>query len=293
VGVLGATAWLALGHSLFGPDVDLLALLLGSTLSLIGARFFAALSSARPGSSFSRACRAAVHTLVSSLPAAVAVAGAILASGRFVVGEIVAEQGGAPWRWAGFRSPGLFVLLLVLVATALPQAAGAAADSKGDVNGGGRGAGPRGGIFLALSEAVHLWVTAALAVLLFLGGSRLPGVTSMAQEVSPWLAALGLAGSALQVGLLALSVAALRRGAGGFRPEHVAPLAVRHAIPVSVGALVMTALFAGVLDGADTPLAADISGTAFSFLSALVVVAMAFVLGRRSSPQVAGVNPWL
>ena len=40
----------------------------------------------------------------------------ILASGRFVISEMVADQGAPPWRWAAARNPGLTGLILVLLA---------------------------------------------------------------------------------------------------------------------------------------------------------------------------------
>ena len=77
---------------------------------------------AAKGWSLTSALAALGRTLACVLPAMGALAGSVIASGRFVVAEMVAEQGGAPWRWASTRNPGLFVLFFVLVASVIPEA---------------------------------------------------------------------------------------------------------------------------------------------------------------------------
>ncbi|HEX3594613.1 MAG TPA: hypothetical protein VHU80_05915, partial [Polyangiaceae bacterium] len=120
--VLAAFGWLALGHTLITPDADLLAITIGTAGALVVARAVDGAARTR------RAWGTALITntgraLVCVLPALAAVLGAVVASGRFVVAEMVSDQGGAPWRWAGMRNPGLFVLMLLLVATAVPDVA--------------------------------------------------------------------------------------------------------------------------------------------------------------------------
>jgi NADH:ubiquinone oxidoreductase subunit H len=290
--VVVAVAWVSLGHSLFGPDVDLLILPLGASLSLVVARFVFAIAGGSAGRSLSRAARAAFQSAVCATPGLVAVAGAILSSGRFVVSEMVAEQGGAPWRWAGFRSPGLFVLLLMLLAATLPEAARSPHHAGPPARGRPTpGLPPRS--FLALAESAHLWLSASLAVVLFLGGGRVPGVTSMVQEESRSLAALGLVILASKILAVVLGVGALRRLTGGLKVEQVAPLALSHGLPLSLLGLVVTALFAAALDGADTPVAADLAGTALALLFFVTPAGLALVLSRRREPATATVNPWL
>jgi NADH-quinone oxidoreductase subunit H len=296
VGVAGALLRLSFGHWLLAPDLDLVVLTLGGAGPLLVTRSIDGGRREDGGWSLTRALAAAGRTLACLAPGLAAVGGGVLASGRFVLGEMVADQGGAPWRWAGARNPGLFVLLVVLVATAVPEA-----DDSGAlpaVEGLGAGASIRPSasrVLVRLAEWSYLWMTCGLVALLFLGGWRVPGVSSMAQEGSRWLTGLGAALLLVKLWGTAFGVGVLRRAAGRLAVEHVALLAARWVLPVAIAAFALGAAWTALLDGARSNLAADLAGytaialatTLFGFLGLLAV------RSRTRLTASTSVNPWL
>src|SRR5581483_1824145 len=102
-----------------------------------------------------------------------------------VIAEMVGEQGGAPWRWAGMRNPGLLMLSFLLLASALPD--GAATGSEPPIEGLPEQASRRPSttrMVARVVEAAYLWTVCGLSVVLFFGGWRVPGIPSAAQEGS-------------------------------------------------------------------------------------------------------------
>jgi NADH:ubiquinone oxidoreductase subunit H len=292
--VLAGFGWLAFGRSLLAPDSDLFALFLCSAGALFVAR-------AADGAMHSRAgvvgaVRGGARALGASIPALLAVTGAVIASGRFVVAEIVSDQGGAPWRWAGMRNPGLFVLGVLLVASAVPEAdlqrsrppIEGLSDSRPAPRSAGR-------TLLRLVEWAYLWTVCGLSVVLFLGGWRVPGVTSTAQEASRVFLGLGVAVFLVKLWVLALAVGALRRAAGRVALEHVGSLLVRWALPGGLAAVVLGTAWTAALDGASSATLADLLGYVAVMLAVVFAAYLvaALLRGRPSTAVVASVNPWL
>jgi NADH-quinone oxidoreductase subunit H len=293
--VLAAFVWLSLGHSLIAPDSDLLAIALGTAGALIVAR--AAEGAARARASRARALvSSAGRALVLALPAVFAVLGAVVASGRFVVAEMVAEQGGAPWRWAGMRDPGLFVLSVLLVASAVPEAA--APNSAPAVEGVPEAPSRKATTartVVRFAESAYLWTACGLAVVMFLGGWRVPGVPSAAQEASRALTAVGAVLFLLKLWTIALLLGALRRRAGRISVDHVSSLALRVALPATVLALCVATGWTAAQDGLRSAIGSDFLGYVAVMLTAALgaYVVAAALRGRTSAATVASVNPWL
>ncbi len=285
---------LALGKSLFSPDLDLTALALGANVALLVTRFLDAGTHDGERWSLTAAFGGAGRTLVCVLPALGALGGAVIASGRFVLAEMMSGQGGTPWNWASMRNPGLFVLFVVLVATTVPET-----EAREGLHAEGLAAPavPRRSTtraLLRLAEWSNLWIVSGLAVALFLGGARVPGVSSMAQEASRSLPALGAALFIVKLWGLVLAVGALRFAAGRVAIEDVARLALVYALPLAVAGLVVATGWAAFLDGARSQFAADVFGrTSVALIAAFPVLLGVLSVRARGRTNPVTVNPWL
>jgi len=292
VGIVGAFTWLATGRSILSPEADLVALLLVGTVPLVAARFVAGGASLHRRFSMRRALVASARTLSLLVPMAIAVFGAVLASGRFVVAELVADQGGVPWRWAAARNPGLALLAFLLVASAVPETGDPSAFRSAEGMPRAPGSPPLRRQILRLVERSSLWVVAGLAVTLFAGGFRVPGLTAMVQEQSrPW-AALGVAVFLTKVAVLVVVVGGVRRVTARVWVEHVAPLWVRWMLPLSVLSLAVAAAWATLLDGLSSNAPGAIAAYTTLGLGVLAVSGFIGVLAQRR-PGSSSVNPWL
>ena len=296
VTVLAAFGWLATGRTLLGPDSDLLAMAIGTTLAVVVARALGGAACSR-----ARALRAflggAARALVAVLPALGAVLGAVVGSGRFVIAEMVADQGGAPWRWAAMRNPGLFVLWGLLIASAAPDPTASSGESC--IEGLEVPSARLGSTSRAISRIVeftYLWTVCGLSVALFLGGWRVPGVASAAQEGNRALCALGTGLFLVKLWAIALGLGAIRRRTGRLAMEHLAPLMLRLALPATFFGLVLAIAWTAELDGLRSTMGADFAGyVAVMLMAALFAyIASAARRGRRRNVmQTASVNPWL
>ena len=291
--VLAAFGWLALGHSLVTPDSDLLAIALGTAFALVVAR--AVDGVVRSRSAGKALVESTARALVCVLPAIAAVLGAVVASGRFVMAEMVADQGGAPWRWAGMRNPGLFVLMLLLAASAVPDV-------------GAHGTPPIEGLperpmrlpsttrtVVRVVESAYLWTVCGLTVVLFLGGWRVPGVAAVMEERSRALSGLGAGLFLVKLWTVAAGVGTIRRRAGRVAIEHVAPLALRLALPAALFGLILSTAWTAVQDGLRSAVGTDFIGYVAVMLTAALLsyIAAAALRGRRNVASAAAVNPWL
>lgn len=292
--VTAAFAWLSCGRSLVAPDSDLLAIAFGTAGALIVAR--AAEGAIRARARVRGLLLDAGRALVLALPAIGAMLGAVVASGRFVIAEMVAEQGGAPWRWAGMRDPGLLVLSVLLVGSAIPEIAGPNAPPAVE----GIPEPPpqqpsTARTIVRFAESAYLWTVCGLAVVMFLGGWRVPGISPPVQEASRVLTAVGAVLCVLKLWTIALLVGALRRWAGRMSVDHVAPLAARIALPVTAIAVGLATGWTAAQDGLRSAVGADYLGYVAVMLTAAfgAYVAASALRGRPSAATVASVNPWL
>jgi NADH:ubiquinone oxidoreductase subunit H len=273
----------------------LLAIALGTAGALIVARASEGAARSR-GSRVGALLRSGGRALMLALPAVGAVLGAVVASGRFVVAEMVAEQGGAPWRWAGMRDPGLLVLSVLLVASAVPEAA--AANSPPAVEGVPEARSHESSTartIVRATECAYLWTVCGLAVVMFLGGWRVPGIPSAVQEASFPLTVAGGFLFLLKLWTIALLVGALRRRAGRISVDHVSPLALRVALPATALAICLATGWTAAQDGLRSAVGADFLGYVAVMLTVALgaYVVAAALRGRPSAATVASVNPWL
>ena len=153
-------------------------------------------------------------TAAQHVPAAIAVASVIAATGALRVQEIERAQGGWPWQWFAFRSPaGLLALALLLGCLWIepspppaPASTGCSRSSKAEPSAVGRSSAATG--WLDAARHGHRTLVAGLATLLFLGGWLLPGVAAARQDASVALQVAGaawLVAKARAVGMLAAS----------------------------------------------------------------------------------------
>ncbi|HEY8089063.1 MAG TPA: NADH-quinone oxidoreductase subunit H [Polyangiaceae bacterium] len=206
--VCALLAALPFGQYLVAAQLDVGLLFVGAATALV----VVALVSAR---SPYRGLRAAAHVAWQHAPAAGAVVSVVLATGSLRIEEIQRSQGGWPWDWLAFRSPGALVALLLLLGSALVEP-----DAEESFTGvlarvddldAGRTV-PRSSWTQAACRA-HRLVVAGLASTLFLGGWVIPGLSPAVQDARPLLELAGgawlLAKTCAVVSLLAWARSAL------------------------------------------------------------------------------------
>jgi NADH-quinone oxidoreductase subunit H len=140
-----------------------------------------------------RGLKAAAHVALQHVPPALAVVTVVATTGSLRMQEIARTQGGWPWDWLAFRSPGALVALALLVACCRIEPDGhdtpaTAVAALVETSPSPRSRGP----WLEAACRAHRVLVAGLASALFLGGWLLPGLTATEQAASP---ALQLAGA--------------------------------------------------------------------------------------------------
>jgi NADH-quinone oxidoreductase subunit H len=285
---------LAAGRHLVSPEQDLLLLTLSPAVSLVVLR---AIDGGLRGHGFSvvSAMRACVACVACVAPALLSIGGAVLASGRFVIAEMVADQGGMPWRWAATQNPGLFCLGLVLVASAAPEALESSAELplESPYPPPLRPRAPGVRALLRLSEWAYLWVMCGLAVALFYGGFRVPFTSPWSGEHSRLWLSMGALIFVAKLVLVVCTVGAVRLLTARIFVEHIALLALRWVLPASAASLVLALAWAAALDGARSRMAAEGAGYALSALALVLAVSGARIAWSRRAPPLTAVNPWL
>ncbi|HEY4016477.1 MAG TPA: NADH-quinone oxidoreductase subunit H [Polyangiaceae bacterium] len=137
---------------------------------------------------------AAFRVAARHVPAAIAVASVIAATGSLRIQEIERAQGGWPWQWFAFRSPaGLLALGLLLGCLWIEPCASRARphDLHALLEDVAAGRPRTGSAWLEAACRGHHALIAGLAVLLFLGGWLLPGVAAARQDASVALQVVG------------------------------------------------------------------------------------------------------
>jgi len=284
----------ALGRPILTREVDLIVSVPAVSLALLFARFFDG-GFVRGGRwSFSSAVVIAGRTLGCLLPALVSVAGVVFSTGRFVIGEIVADQGGVPWRWTAARNPGMLVLLVVFLAMTVPESA-----YRGVLPAEGLEPGslPRSTsrALVRLAEWTYLFLTCGLACALFLGGWRVPTVAYMAQESSRRLEILGAVLFFAKFGTLVELVLVVRRVFSRVFLEDVSGVFARWAASAAVVGSCLAVGWAAGFEGSRSQVPAEVLGYAATALGMTLLAVTAVVVLRKGPPRpsVSTVNPWL
>lgn len=242
-----------------------------------------------------RGVRAASHVALQHLPAALAVVAVVTTTGSMRMQEIARTQGGWPWDWLAFRSPGALVALALLVACSRiepdgqdvpPTAVAALVESPPRPPAHARGP------WLEAACRAHRLLVAGLASALFLGGWLLPGLTATEQAGSP---GLQLAGALWLVGktwgivlLMTWSARALPGARVAERTRH----ATIWLVPVSLAALLATAAWTWWSPARAAQLL--VSGSLVAFVALLAVALVHRVRHGLVSPLGDGrVSPFL
>jgi NADH-quinone oxidoreductase subunit H len=192
--------------------------------------------------------RAAGHVAWQHVPAALAVASVVLTSGSLRVQEIGRAQGGWPWDWLAFRSPGALLALALLLGAALspvespaPRSGRAPLEALVD-DGAAAPRAPRGP-WLAAACRAHRFVIAGLASALFLGGWSLPGLAPAQQDGRLLLEIAGVACLFAKTWALVLALVVLRNALPPRSLAEGSRATTRRGLPLAVVALAVTALW--------------------------------------------------
>lgn len=288
---------LALGRALILPDLDLGILLLSTITALTAAGLV--LGGWRRGRRWSLLDGAggALSILSYQLPLLIGVMCVVLMTGSLRIEDIVAAQGGAPWRWNVFQSPVLLLAFMLVTVAALPEASRAPLElpeADGETPGVvSHHAGMRAVVFLA--EWGAAFIVAGVAAALFLGGWRLPGVSWNLQRSSAPLIGLGALLFQVKCWLLLLGTLALRWALPRVRLEQMAAVCWRYLVPLSLVALLSTVLW---LIAAHSPVLRALEGASGYVLFALCLIVLAWFTRRvmialRDPQAQMNVNPWL
>jgi NADH-quinone oxidoreductase subunit H len=145
------------------------------------------------------------------LPAAVAVASVVLTTGSLRIQEIEGMQGGSPWDWLAFRSPPALVAFGLLFACARIEPSRVPAPSALARLLADQFSPPAAGPpWSGAACHGHRVIVAGLASALFLGGWRLPGLSSAEQDAGPLFELAGVAVFLAKTRLLVVAMVVVR-----------------------------------------------------------------------------------
>ncbi len=124
--------------------------------------------------------RAAAQIVSYEIPAALSLLPAVLLSGTMSTQGIIRAQGGEPWNWYIFHSPMMFILFFVFFVAALAEGSRTPFDlpeAESELVS-GYNTEYSGFRFAAyfLAEFANTWIAAAVGVIVFLGGWKIPFV---------------------------------------------------------------------------------------------------------------------
>ncbi len=290
------SAWLmllAMNRTIWARELDLPVLFLGSLTALCATALV--VGGREPGRRFSLlgGLRHVLLTLVFQTPVLSAMACAVLLSGSLRSDDILAAQGGWPWQWFAFASPvalGIFLLLVLGLVPVVSRAPGALSAAVSDA-----AAGSSRRRSSTLPEWSHLILTSGVISLVFLGGTRLPGLSAAEPAAALWLQVCGALLFQAKAVLVLSSVLLLRFATNQVRLSEVAQLGVRYLLPGALLLLIASYFWAF---GSQSPLflAARVPlSHGLFFLCALCAAHVAL----RVTSQLSGerprsaVNPWL
>jgi NADH-quinone oxidoreductase subunit H len=282
--VSAASTAIAMGQHLISPDLDLPVMLAASLTAQVTTGLM--LGGWRECGRWSliAGLKRALAVLACQIPAIAGFACVVMSAGTLRVREIVEAQGAAPWGFNAFKNPVLLIALLLVIVAAVPETSRAASEEH-----------PATRSLAFFAEWGNALIASALCAALFLGGWRLPGVSSSEQSATLALSVIGALLLQLKCWTLVLIVSWVRWLLPRVRLEQLTAVLLRWLLPSSLAVL---GLGAAWLAGLRSPVLRGLEGLLGYVLFGLV----AFVLGKlvvrvwaglRPSSSVGGVNPWI
>jgi NADH-quinone oxidoreductase subunit H len=186
--------------------------------------------------------RSAAQIVSYELPASVALLTIATRTGSLSTQRIVAAQGGWPWQWNLFADPFTFVAFFIWFVSALAEGNRTPFDlpeAESELVAGytTEYSGFRFSLY-PLVEWVNIAVIGAIGTLLFLGGWRLPFVTTAMIDAHPWLDALGFAAFVVKDVAVVFVVIWIRWTLPRFRVDQMMSLCWTYFIPFSFACFV-------------------------------------------------------
>jgi len=194
--------------------------------------------------------RSAAQIISYEIPAALSLLTIVLITGSFSMQDIVMEQGPFPWQWFIFHNPFTFIAFVVFIIASLaeinrlpfdfPEAESELVSGYNVEYSGMRFA------FFFLAEFANIFVAAAIATAVFLGGGNIgldPYESGIGYQL---LMVLVFFAKAIPLCLVTIWV---RWTLPRLRIDHMMSLCWKYLIPISVSCLVLTATWLLVFEG--------------------------------------------
>jgi NADH:ubiquinone oxidoreductase subunit H len=191
--------------------------------------------------------RSAAQIISYEVPAALALLTVVLLAGTLSPQGIVRAQGGAPWSWNLFDNPFVFGAFFIYFASALAEGNRTPFDlpeAESELVSGYNTeySGFRFAVYF-LSEWTNLYVIAAVATTVFLGGWRLPLVSPQRMEASLLLQLAGFAAFFIKALALVFVIIWVRWTVPRFRVDQMMALCWKYFIPLTFASFLGTALW--------------------------------------------------
>lgn len=288
--LLGA---LPFGQYVVAARLDVSLMFVAAVTSLVAA---AVVTDCRGWRGVWRGLWAALHVTWQHVPAAIAVASVVAATGSLRIQEIEGAQGGWPWDWLAFRSPAALVAFVLLLACLrIEPHVGSAVSARSGlaalVEDGPPDAHDRGRPWLEAACRAHRVLVAGLASALFLGGWLLPGISAAQQNAHVGLELAGAVCLLAKTRLLLVSAASIRRALPGWSTGPGTRATSLWVAPLAVAAFVGTAAWSRWSPGPACQLLMSVSLVAAAALAS-AAIAHRVLHGAQSAAE-AHLSPFL
>jgi NADH-quinone oxidoreductase subunit H len=300
VGFLLTFVVLPFGESLIVSDLNVGIFFITSITALVVVGILVAGWSSNSKWALFGGFRSAAQVISYEIPAGISLMVPVLMAGTLSMQGIIRAQGGAPWNWFLFRNPAGLIAFFIFFISQLAEANRTPFDlpeAESELVAGylSEYSGFRFGLFF-LVEYGNLWVMAATAVTLFLGGWQIPGIhadaylTARGTGAFPALAWWGLQAASMAVFtvktvFLVLVVLWIRWTLPRVRIDQMMDLCWKYLVPASFACFVFTLLWQMLVVVA--PKVELVSGVVLS-LAALAVVLLFLKQVRDNVFSVAG-----
>jgi len=241
MGVFTGFAVLPLSSRLIGADLNIgiLYILAVTSISVVGILMSGWASNSKWA--LFGGMRSAAQIVSYEIPTGLAILPAVLLAGSMSTQDIIRSQGGAPWSWFICHSPMMFVLFFVYFISALAEGSRTPFDlpeAESELVS-GYNTEYSGFRFAAyfLAEFANTWIAAALGVVIFLGGWRVPLISpKMIDNATGWTLvgyeALGAGVFVLKTLALVFVIIQLRWTLPRVRVDQMMTLCWKYLVPI-------------------------------------------------------------